>query len=766
MMGSSVRFALVPLLLCSSLLAQHDGEARKIVNPYFETTQWKVWRDHPEPVPDVLSLVRDGKIKKQTEITLEAPPVDQRLFPVTRPGRFLAYEKVKSSKFAGIWDDVYASWSGLHGYVRNRWKGPGDNVVGGLLGQIIHFVDVGRRNTLRAGVNFIHQSTTGMGHTLTNGYGRGRLSLQHEKLYFADVLVTAPAHLSFTDLDPQHSSDLYLALFPTIFNSVGSSNSETMAITKMILAGGYLPPATKLALKRNGLYPAAMLYMWKAALPYDVPYDNELRHRIAYKSIGDRSTYPERYTSAGIDKGDLALAYHRYDDAAHMRAMIEIAKSMTVPLPEAVFDVESVEGGRKIYGLKKAALVLQEPGQTVTVKLSTKGCYDIGGRPVTSRWKLLYGNRRTRLVRDGDHTTITVPWDDALPEGRTCIALIANNGVFDSNPAVVSVYRKRQGIPPNGGGYGDYKYPSTFTNRRPVILDLQDQVLRKNRTAKIEILAVDPEGQPLRFYKRTGEVGELDGNVLTWRPHSKDGDGPRPVTIICSDGTGGNSYGGKQIELYVGKPKVYAHITAKQLVGKAPFTVEVSAAGSFGAKGRLQYGWEFFTPVRKHKSPTFSMLPHGKTAKHTFDKPGVYVVKLSVESGTGKDTETVRVLVTKAEKKPEKAAVLVTGNGVEIADGDTTPQAFDHTLFVGDGSRLVRDFTIHNRGDEELELLGSHSVHVDSKAFRVVQQPRRKIAARGSTRMTIEWRKHAAAPDRATVEIRAKVGSFKFGVGR
>ena len=53
---------------------------------------------------------------------------------------------------------------------------------------------------------------------------------------------------------------------PTFFNSIGSSGSETAAITKLMIVGGYLPPATKLALKRNGLYPSALLYLFMVEL--------------------------------------------------------------------------------------------------------------------------------------------------------------------------------------------------------------------------------------------------------------------------------------------------------------------------------------------------------------------------------------------------------------------------------------------------------------------------------------------------------------------
>ena len=90
----------------------------------------------------------------------------------------------------------------------------------------------------------------------------------------------------------------------------------------------------------------------------------------------------------------------------------------------------------------------QEPDQEVKVRISTAGCYDLQDRPITVRWKLLYGNHATNCEpgEAPDTWIIRVPWDDALPEGRTAVALIANNGRHDSNPAVVNIFRKR-GVP-------------------------------------------------------------------------------------------------------------------------------------------------------------------------------------------------------------------------------------------------------------------------------------------------------------------------------
>ncbi|MFB3892448.1 MAG: hypothetical protein ACE15C_10555 [Phycisphaerae bacterium] len=65
-------------------------------------------------------------------------------------------------------------------------------------------------------------------------------------------------------------------------------------------------------LKRNGLYIATLLYIWKASLPYEAPYDSELRHRVAYVAAGD-----QLIASYLINR-----TFHLYDDTAHMANMI------------------------------------------------------------------------------------------------------------------------------------------------------------------------------------------------------------------------------------------------------------------------------------------------------------------------------------------------------------------------------------------------------------------------------------------------------------
>ncbi|MHC5021890.1 MAG: hypothetical protein ACYTGX_17635, partial [Planctomycetota bacterium] len=396
-----------------------------ITNPYFATTEWKVWRDDPAPVPDIQNVTGKEKKEKVVTVTIQPPPPGKRLFPVAlgrKAGALIALWKPAAGhkQFAGCWDDVYTSWSGLHGYVRNRWMAPGGTTIDGVKEQIIHFVGAKARHTQQLGVNFVHKSTTGMGHTIVNDVQKGTAE-QFEKLYFGSTLLTAPAHISFSEDFDGQTKDLYLGLNPTIFNSVGSSNSETMAITKMIIAGAYLQPDLKALLKRQGLYASTMLYLWKAALPFDVPFDHELKQRIAYKAVGDRHAYPEKYGAAGINRGDRCLHYHQYDDAEHMRRMIALATALDAPLPEALCTLEKLEGGTQRYALKKSICVVQEAGQTVTLHVGANASYHLAGRPLRFRWTVLYGNRATTVAPsdDGQSAVITVPWDDTLPEGRT-----------------------------------------------------------------------------------------------------------------------------------------------------------------------------------------------------------------------------------------------------------------------------------------------------------------------------------------------------------
>ncbi|KAF0240859.1 MAG: laminin G sub domain [Planctomycetota bacterium] len=764
---SPARIAAVLFATCALCPAEPASE--EIRNPYFKKTEWRVWRLDPSPIEKAKAAVppaTDGS-------TIQPPELAKRLWPseAVPPGKLFLLVPKASEKFAGTWDDVYGSWSGTHGWVRDEWKSPAGTEAKGIKNAILAFVDNDPgENHLKLGINFYHQSTTGMAHTITNRVLPQKTDL-YEKIYFSSGLITAPCHLSLVEenaAQTEVATDLYLAYMPTIFNSVGSSDSETMAITKLVIAGAHLSPAMKLKLKKTGLYASAMLWLWKTALPVDAPFDSELRHRVAYASVGDRFAFPGGYGAAGISRGDMCLDFHEFDDNEHMKRMIELARGLTVAPPEAVVNVVEHTGGKMVYALKKTVCVVQEAGQDVELRVSTHESYDLDDKPLAFRWKLLYGNRRATVEREGDTAVwkIRVPWDEALPEGRTTILLVASNGTHDGNPAAVNVYRKKGDLPPGGGGYEDYKYDTKFTNRRPIVVGLQDSLVKPGQTLTITIRAIDPEGFPVTFSKRAGEPGFFDGNVFTWKVPKNVSPGDHVVTVIGSDGTSGNNYEARQIRLRVG-PKVYAHIEADRVEGKAPLTVKFSSQGSFGGT-KLEWA---FAP----RAPGRPVMPKAEVttpvAAKTFDKPGIYEAWLKV-IGQGKDAEAVTHLtirVTAAEPPAARpAALAIEGNDVAIADGDTTPSTFDHTDFgaVKLKTSIEREFLVLNEGDAKLTL-GKGAVTVsgpDAADFTIVAQPRDSLDGTASSRFAIKFAPKTAGERQATVEVKAGLKLVKFAV--
>jgi len=563
-----------------------------VLNPYHHTAVWKLWTTDDRPI-----RLADGR-------TVRPTPLHQRLYPddpplYAGPDRFLAYRRNDwpDRRYAGFWDDVYSSQDGGHSYVRSGWSDQQGNSVT-IKNGIIH---VQGGNPLNMGANFTSRSTTGMGHDLTNR--KTRLTWIEKNRYFANILTAGPAHISFMDRNLSGSDDQYQALSPILYNSMGSSGSETMAITKMIIAGGYLPRETKPLIKRHGLYPSALLYLWKAALPYQVPYDHELRHRVAYNSTGDHSDY------TGINQTEVNLYYHNYDETAHMRNMVRLAKSLSHAPPIALLNTMAVEGGRTVYALKSTLLVHQDRYQNVKIRVSAADSYDLQDRPLSFRWKVIYGNKNTTIEPEGDTATyrITVPYDGRLPKGRTTILLIANNGQSDSNPAVINVFRT----------YG-------APNLRPKITGLENRTILPGETVRFELQGMDPEGFPVSFYQWAGEVGVIDGSSFEWTCPPDQADGQEPVTIIASDGCAGNSYNSRRAIINV--RSTVAALNAAPSRGPAPLTVQFRSAGSRDKKsGPLKFFWDFDDGATSQAA----------NPVHTFDRPGYYQVALIVKGPSG-----------------------------------------------------------------------------------------------------------------------------------
>lgn len=211
------------------LLVAFDAQAGEINNPYHKKPIWKLWFLDPAPVS-----LSNNKM-------LAPPPLNKRIYPDDAdtkkyPGRFLMYRDKDwpERKYAGIWDDVYSNRDKGHSYINSQWTGENDNSVK-IIDSIIH---VKGGHLYKAGANFTSQSTTGMGHAITNN---GPRMEQLEKfIYFGDILMSGPAHASYMERTLKSCIDGYEALVPIFYNSMGASGSETMALTKMIIAGGYL----------------------------------------------------------------------------------------------------------------------------------------------------------------------------------------------------------------------------------------------------------------------------------------------------------------------------------------------------------------------------------------------------------------------------------------------------------------------------------------------------------------------------------------------
>ncbi len=101
----------------------------------------------------------------------------------------------------------------------------------------------------------------------------------------------------------------------------------------------------------------------------------------------------------------------------------------------------------------------------------------------------------------------------------------------------------------------------------------------------------------------------------------------------------------------------------------------------------------------------------------------------------------------------------VRGNGVSIADGDTTPTTSDYTLFGYvdvDSGALNRTFTVHNTGSVDLNLTGNPRVSISgaqSGDFTLITNPLATVSANGITSFQVNFDPTAAGTRTATISI-------------
>ena len=129
---------------------------------------------------------------------------------------------------------------------------------------------------------------------------------------------------------------------------------------------------------------------------------------------------------------------------------------------------------------------------------------------------------------------------------------------------------------------------------------------------------------------------------------------------------------------------------------------------------------------------------------------GDYTVVLSVFDGEQTTNANLIVTVT-----PIAQEVVVRGNNVIIADGDTTPSLADHTDFgsVALANARERTFTIQNIGANPLTIQNVTVSGGQPAAFSVTQQPASSIPANGSTTFKISFAPTALGPQSTTVSF-------------
>ncbi|MEY8848782.1 choice-of-anchor D domain-containing protein [Psychroserpens sp. XS_ASV72] len=100
--------------------------------------------------------------------------------------------------------------------------------------------------------------------------------------------------------------------------------------------------------------------------------------------------------------------------------------------------------------------------------------------------------------------------------------------------------------------------------------------------------------------------------------------------------------------------------------------------------------------------------------------------------------------------------INVTGNGITIVDGDTTPTVTDDTEYGSisiSGSTSTHTFTIENTGTLSLSVSAVNITGANAGDFTVTSSPAASIAASGSTTFDVEFDPSAVGTRTATVSI-------------
>ncbi len=545
--------------ILAPLVPLPENAPRDIMNPYHAKAAWKIWQQDSAPMTFNSSVYKG---------TFKLPEKKNWKYPAFKGGK-LVFLPLKAP-YAGIWDDCYISLDHHH----TRLRQPRGLFIDG--GKMRMAQDT--KSILAMGANFTSQSYSDRGRAIVDDVFN---NLKLEKnFFFANCIRATPAHASYEDRGEEMPKDVYDGLFGHAYQSVGQSGSEMHAIYKMMLAGGAMPRETKNLLKKHGVYATALLTLFKAGLPYadaagkELPYEHEMRHRVAYSSHGT----PQHIHYCPADP-----VYHGYDDTEHIQNMLALAEKMTIAPPVCIARLRAmtIKNGANVLSdkaaiqqrIKCATLtnirVWGKPGDILELKVDLSTSYDLQKQPLVFTAKAVYPNQKNIFIKEEKPGVflVRVTHDPKLPKGRIPLIFTArNNGLIPSNPVFVnfywpgekeeSDYFSTRGLPKRMMDKikkRGLKHLPVNVNKRPLIdTGLIGDVIqaKPGESINIKLSAKDPEGYPIRIYRRSGELGQVKNGTFTATiPKNKPKD-VYPCHFIFSDGTGGHT--GRKLRILVG----------------------------------------------------------------------------------------------------------------------------------------------------------------------------------------------------------------------
>ncbi len=224
---------------------------------------------------------------------------------------------------------------------------------------------------------------------------------------------------------------------------------------------------------------------------------------------------------------------------------------------------------------------------------------------------------------------------------------------------------------------------------------------------------------------------------------------------LCSDGTlaawGYNSSG----QLGIGNQFNASAPTAVQQASGALLNKTVTAIGAGDAHSLALCSDGTLTSWGRNVE---SQLGTGNTAQSTTP---VAVLTTTLAAGerftkTSSGAYVQHTLCLIASPPPSAPEIAVTGNTVDIADGDSTPSTTDFTDFgsiATTGATQVRTFTINNLGNAALTLGSVTLGGTHAADFSVTTQPAASVATAGTTTFQITFNPSANGLRSATLSF-------------